>query len=122
MPPKKEPVPAGEMTMAELKRLMKKYNDLMGFDVAGKTRSEIIKFITSQGYTIDHAGKSISRPKQKVKKMPMKVDTPAKPEKKDKAEKKEKTKLKKEDVIQFILKNTEVLKDKRVMKLHKGLV
>ena len=51
-----------------------------------------------------------------------KVKLKLKSEKKDKAEKKEKQKLKKEDVIEFILKNKDILKDDRISKLHKGVV
>jgi len=76
------------------------------------------------GYTIDHKNKELVRKgsKNDKKKRPVKIKMPDKPEKKDKAEKKEKQKLKKEDVIEFILKNKDILKDDRISKLHKGVV
>jgi len=117
-------VPDGEMKLTELKRLAKKYNDLMGIDLKGITRETLIKEIVKVGYTIDHKNKELVRKgsKNDKKKRPVKIKMPDKPEKKDKAEKKEKIKLKKEDVIEFILKNKDILKDDRISKLHKGVV
>ncbi len=116
-------VPAGEMKLTELKRLAKKYNDLMGIDLKGITRETLIKEIVKVGYTIDHTNKELVRKgsKNDKKKRPTKIGMPDKPVKKDKAEKKEKTKLKKEDVVEYILKNKEILKDERIAKFHKGI-
>ena len=54
-------VPAGEMKLTELKRLAKKYNDLMGIDLKGITRETLIKEIVKVGYTIDHDKKELVR-------------------------------------------------------------
>lgn len=122
MPPKSK-VPEGEMTLAELKRLMKKYDDLMHVDTKGMTREDLIKTIEKMGYTINHEDKSLklTDKKKAMKRKPINVKMPEKPVKKDKAEKKEKKKLKRSEVIQFILDNPDVLKDAKVSKLHKGV-
>tara|TARA_Y100000361_G_C11048644_1_gene283919 strand:- start:56 stop:430 length:375 start_codon:yes stop_codon:yes gene_type:complete len=123
MPPKSDVKP---MTLSELKRLVKKYNDLMGIDMKGISRDDLIKEIEKAGYTIDHKNKKLVREGTKAdkKKRPKEVKMPPKDVKKDKAEKKSEDKKKKmtrEEVINFILKNKDVLEDSRVMKLHKGV-
>ena len=116
-------VPDGEMKLTELKRLAKKYNDLMGIDLKGITRETLIKEIIKVGYTIDHTNKELVRKgsKNDKKKRPAKIAMPSKPVAKDKKEKIEKKKLKREDVIEFILKNKDILKDDRIAQFHKGI-
>ena len=53
--------------------------------------------------------------------MPMKVKMPPAPKKEDKKDKAKAKKVKKEDVIDYILKNKTVLNDDRIKHLHKGL-
>lgn len=94
------PLKNGELTLGELKRLIKQYNKLMSVDTKGMKRPELIKKIEDMGYTIDHknaklVGKRGVKDKQRK---PMNVDLPpAKPKptkeealkkKKEKAEKK----------------------------------
>ena len=80
-------IPEGELNLAELKKLIKGYNDFMSVNTKGMKRDQLIKVIVDMGYTIDHKNKKLTRKKQKVKKMPMKVDMPPPPKKKDKKEK-----------------------------------
>ena len=42
------------LTLADVKRLIKKYDDLMGIVVKGKKLPALIKEIESAGYTVDH--------------------------------------------------------------------
>ena len=42
------------LTLAKLKRLIKKYDDLMGIVVKGKKLPALIKEVESLGYTVDH--------------------------------------------------------------------
>ena len=112
MPPK---VPDGEMKLPELKRLIKKYDELMGIDPKGKSRDDLIKEIEKLGYKIDHKNKKIIATfKQKTKKMPKKVDTPAPAPKKPAKSKAQKDKDMREKVIKFILANKDVLDDERL--------
>ena len=80
MPPKKSD---DKMKLPELKRLVKRYDELMGIDPKGKTRDELISNIEKLGYKIDHKKKLITATfKQKTKKMPKTVESPL-PEKKN---------------------------------------
>ena len=67
-------VPDGEMTRAELVRLVKKYNEKMGIDPKGKSRDQLIEEIESLKYKIDHVKKDlVLQVKQKTKKQPRNV-------------------------------------------------
>ena len=112
MPPK---MTDEKMKLPELKRLIKKYDELMGIDPKGKSRDALIKEIEKLGYKIDHKNKKITATfKQKTKKMPKKVDTPAPAKKKPAKSKAEKDKDMREKVIKFILANKDVLDDERL--------
>jgi hypothetical protein len=116
MPPKKK-IPEGEMKLPELKRLIKKYDELVGIDPKGKTRDELITEIEKLGYKIDHKNKKITATfKQKTKKLPKKVDMPEAPPKKAKKTKDQKDKDMREKVIKFIMENRDILDDERLKK------
>lgn len=105
------------LTLAELKRLIKKYDETMGIDPKGKSKDQLRKEIEKSGYKIDDDNKKfVATFKQKTKKMPKKVDLPASEKKKpvDKAEAKKK---KHEATIKYIIANKEILKDERIKKL-----
>ena len=71
MPPKVK-VPDGEMKMPELKRLIKKYDELMGIDPKGMSRDDLIKAIEKLKYRVDHKNKTlVLTVSQKVKKQPI---------------------------------------------------
>lgn len=109
------------LTLAELKRLIKKYDDLMGIVVKGKKLPELMKEVTAAGYTIDHDKKMLIRKgtKNDKKKRPKQVDVP-KVEKKAPVDKSEALKKKKEMVIKLFLKHPEmhkeIMKDERIKK------
>lgn len=108
-------VPKGEMTLAELKRIIKKYDETMGIDPKGKTREQLIKEIEKLKYKIDHKNKKlILMVKQKTKKQPKKVDIPEAPPKKPKKSKEQKDKDMREKVIKYILENKDILDDERL--------
>jgi hypothetical protein len=105
------------LTLAELKRLIKKYDELMGIDPKGKSKEQLRKEIEKKGYKIDDENKKIVATfKQKTKKMPKKVDVPAS-EKKKPVDKKEAHKKKDEATIKYIIANKHILKDERIKKL-----
>lgn len=126
------PLKNGELTLGELKRLIKQYNKLMSVDTKGMKRPELIKKIEDMGYTIDHknaklVGKRGVKDKQRK---PANVDLPpAKPKptkeealkkKKEKAEKKAQeriTTLKDDEVKKGIIKK--VVRRKRAGKVAK---
>ena len=86
------------LTLAELKRIIKKYDETMGIDPKGKTKEQLRKEIEKVGYKIDDDNKKlVATFKQKTKKMPKKVDLP-KSEKKKPVDKAEAKKKKHEDV------------------------
>ena len=58
MPPKKDVKP---LTLAELKRIIKKYDDLMGIDPKGKSVAQLREEIEAVGYTIDDGKKRVVR-------------------------------------------------------------
>ncbi len=67
-------VPDGEMSRAEIVRLIKKYNEKMGIDPKGKSRDQLIKEIEALKYKIDHVKKDlVLTVSQKVKKQPRNV-------------------------------------------------
>lgn len=119
MPPKTE---VKMMTLAELKRLIKGYNELMSIKTKGLSRDDLIKQIESMGYTIDHEKKTLklTNKSKAMKRKPINVKMPAKPDKKP-ADKEKKKKNERAKVIKFILANKDVLQDPEVAKLHKGL-
>tara|TARA_R110002050_G_scaffold300762_1_gene472325 strand:- start:13757 stop:14557 length:801 start_codon:yes stop_codon:yes gene_type:complete len=92
------PLKNGELTLGELKRLIRQYNKLMSVDTKGMTRPELIKKIEDMGYTIDHKNAKLTgkRGVKDKQRKPTQVDLPpAKPrptkeealkKKKDKAE------------------------------------
>ena len=105
------------LTLAELKRLIKKYDETMGIDPKGKKAPQLRKEIEKAGYKIDDDNKKfIATFKQKTKKMPKKVDLPPS-EKKKPVDKKEAHKKKDEATIKYILANKHILKDERIKKL-----
>jgi len=104
-----------KMKLPELKRLIKKYDELMGIDPKGKSRDDLIIEIEKLGYKIDHKNKKIVATfKQKTKKMPKKVDTPDPPKRKPAKSKEEKDKDMREKVIKYILANKDILNDERL--------
>ena len=90
------PTPKGEMTLSELKRLIKAYNVKMSVDTKGLTRPQLITKITSLGYKIDHVNKKLvgTRGKNDKSRRPQNVDMPAKPIKLTDTDKEEKQRLK----------------------------
>jgi hypothetical protein len=107
------------LTLPELKRLIKKYDETMGIDPKGKSKEDLRKEIEKVGYKIDDKNKKlVANFKQKTKKMPKKVDMPPK----EKKEKKEltneelfkKREKKDEETIKYIIANKHILKDKRI--------
>ena len=121
MPPKKEES-VKMLTLAELKRIIKKYDDLMGIDPKGKTANQLREEIEEAGYTIDDGRKRIIRlgKIKDKKKRPVKIDVPKPPPKKKPAPKEEVMKKKKEMVIKLFLANPElhkeIMKDERIKK------
>tara|TARA_R100000805_G_C3624169_1_gene130889 strand:- start:4196 stop:4537 length:342 start_codon:yes stop_codon:yes gene_type:complete len=108
-------IPEGEMKLAELKRLIKKYDELMGIDPKGKSRVQLIAEIEKLGYSIDHKNKVLKATfKQKTKKLPKKVEAPAPAPKKAKKTKAQKDKDMRDKVIQYIIDNRDVLDDERL--------
>jgi len=104
-----------KMTLAQLKRLIKKYDELMGIDPKGKSRDELIKEIEGLGYKINHKDQQIKATfKQKTKKMPKRVGVPPAPAKKPAKSKEQKNKDMREKVIKFILENKDILNDERL--------
>lgn len=118
MPPKKDVKP---LTLAELKRIIKKYDDLMGIDPKGKSVAQLRDEIEKVGYTIDDAKKRVVRlgKIKDKKKRPQKIEVP-KVEKKAPVDKSEALKKKKEMVIKLFLKHPdmhkEIMKDERIKK------
>ena len=108
----------GEMTLGELKRLVKKYNELMSLDVKGMKRPELLEAIDKAGYKVNHEEMKLElKLKQKVKKLPKTIKMPPKAPPKSDADKKKAKDKKKESVIQYIIKNREVLQDERIKTL-----
>jgi hypothetical protein len=59
-------VPEGEMKLPELKRLIKKYDELMGIDPKGMSRDELIKAIEELKYKVDHKNKRLVLTEEKT--------------------------------------------------------
>jgi len=105
-------VPDGEMSRAEIVRLIKKYNEKMGIDPKGKSRDQLIKEIEALKYKIDHVKKDlVLTVKQKTKKQPRNVK--ADPIKQKTALQKQKAAEKKEE--------KEMEKKKELRKVKKEL-
>ena len=63
MPPKKK-IPPGELTSAEIRKLIRAHNTLVKKNLlikipAGTTREGLIKLVEDKGYTINHSQKKI---------------------------------------------------------------
>jgi hypothetical protein len=112
------PLKNGEMTLGELKRLVKKYDELMSLKTTGMNREKLLEEIDLAGYDVNHKKMKLElKLKQKVKKMPKTVKMPPKPVPKSDADKKKAKDKKRESVIQYIIKNKDVLDDERVKSL-----
>ena len=111
------------MTLPQLKKLIKGYDELMSINTKGMSRDDLIAQIEKMGYTIDHEKKTLklTDKKKAMKRKPINVKMPATKEKKP-VDKEKKKKNERAKVIKFILANKEVLKDPQVAKLHKGVV
>ena len=87
------PLKNGELNASELRRLIKKHNQLMSIKIPPKTnRDGLIKLIESNGYKINHAGQKLE-PSVKMKRKPI-VNLPPAPAKKTAEEKAEAKKKK----------------------------
>ncbi len=104
-----------------LKRLIKKYDELMGIEVKGKTMEQLEKEINKAGYTLDHdnntlihkdKGKKMKRRPEKVKAAPVVKKAPV-----DKSAARAK---RKETIIKQFLKDPtlhkEIMADERIKK------
>tara|TARA_R110000772_G_scaffold56054_1_gene127776 strand:- start:1150 stop:1497 length:348 start_codon:yes stop_codon:yes gene_type:complete len=114
MPPKIK-IPDGEMKLAELKRLIKKYDETMGIDPKGMSRDDLISAIQKLKYKIDHKNKKlVLTVSQKVKKQPREVKAPVVMPKKPAKSKTQKDKDMREKVIKYIMDNKDILDDDRL--------
>ena len=111
------------MTLAQLKKVVKGYDDLMSINTKGLSRDQLITAIQNMGYTIDHKKQTfkLTNKKLAMKRKPINVKAPTPPEKKP-VDKAKKDKQERAKVIKYILANKDVLKDVAVAKLHKGVV
>lgn len=109
------------MNLTELKRIIKKYDDLMGIDPKGKKAPELRKEIEAVGYTIDDDKKLVVRlgKIKDKKKRPVKVKA-GQAEKKAPVDKSAARAKKKEMIIQTFLKDPtlhkDIMKDERIKK------
>ena len=110
------------MNLAELKKSMKKHDDLMGIDPKGKKVQELRKEIEAVGYIIDDENKRVTRKAKGVKhkkKRPTKVDA-GEAEEKAPVGKSTTREKKKEMVIKSFLKDPtlhkEIMADERIKK------
>ena len=106
------------LTLAKVKRLIKKYDDLMGIVVKGKKLPALIKEIESAGYTVDHDNETLTLTgKNKMKRKPTSVKA-APVEKKAPVDKSAARERKKEMIIKSFLKDPElhkeIMKDERI--------
>jgi len=100
------------MNLSELKRIIKKYDDLMGIDPKGKKAPELRKEIEAVGYTIDDENKLVVR-KGKMKdkkKRPVKVAAGEAP-KKVPVDKEAARAKRKEAIIKQFVKDPELHKE-----------
>jgi len=116
-------VPDGELSLAELKRLVKQYNLQMSIKVTGLKRDDLIKQLKDMGYTIDHANKklNLTNKSKAMKRKPINVKMPPAPAKKTDAEKSESKAKQRERVIKYIVQNKDVLKDDRIKGLKQSV-
>ncbi len=109
------------LTLAELKRIIKKYDDLMGIDPKGKKAPQLRKEIEDAGYTIDDEKKRIIRlgKVKDKKKRPVKIEA-GEAEKKPKVDKSSARAKRKETIIKQFLKDPElhkeIMADERIKK------
>ena len=108
------------LTLAELKRLIKKYDDLMGIVVKGKKLPALIKEVESLGYKVDHDNKKlVLTGKNKMKRKPTTVKA-APVEKKAPVDKSAARAKRKETIIKQFLKDPElhkeIMQDERIKK------
>ena len=110
------------MNLAELKKNIKKYDDLVGIDPKGKKAPELRKEIEAAGYIIDDDNKRVTRKAKGLKdkkKRPTKVDD-GEAEKKAPFGKSVAREKKKEMVIKSFLKDPtlhkEIMADERIKK------
>tara|TARA_R110000803_G_scaffold11436_3_gene34129 strand:- start:1927 stop:2298 length:372 start_codon:yes stop_codon:yes gene_type:complete len=123
MPPKKS-----EITLAELKRLVRTHNVLSKIPIPkGIDRAGLIQVIEKNKFMVDLEAKTI-KAKPRTRKVLGTIDLAKadrqlpKPVAKSAAQK-EAAKLKRrENIVKSILTDPEILKDPAVMKLHKGTV
>jgi len=99
------PLKNGELTATELRRLIKKHNELMSIKIPPKTnRDGLIKLITDNGYKINHSGQKLE-PSVKMKRKPVVKLPPAPPKKtaeeKAEAKKKKQSKAEKQEEEAF---------------------
>tara|TARA_R110000803_G_scaffold140861_3_gene207398 strand:- start:3382 stop:3738 length:357 start_codon:yes stop_codon:yes gene_type:complete len=116
------------LTAPELLTLIKAHNILSKIKVPAKARKDaaaLEKLINEADYKVDHDKKVIKPMVKRGKQLKLKTAeelTKPKPKKEQTSEQKEKKSVnEKKKVIDYILKNKEVLNDPEVMKLHKGL-
>tara|TARA_R110000744_G_scaffold304994_1_gene413334 strand:+ start:409 stop:765 length:357 start_codon:yes stop_codon:yes gene_type:complete len=110
------------MTLTQLKKVVKGYDDLMAIKTKGLTRDELITVIQNMGYAIDHKKQTfrLTDKKKAMKRKPINVKAPIPKEKKT-VDKKVKDKNERAKVIKYILANKDVLNDIEVAKLHNGV-
>lgn len=109
-----------EMTINELRRAMKQYNELMTISFKGMSKQAMMDKIVGLGYTIDHKNKRLvlTQKSKAMKRKPNKVGMadPAKKPDKKKAEER----LRKR-VIKYVKENPTILNHPELKDLHKGL-
>ena len=112
-------VPEGELSLAELKRLVKQYNLQMSIKVTGLKRDDLINKLKDIGYTIDHVNKKLklTNKSKAMKRKPINVKMPPAPAKKTDADKTKGKANERERIIKYILNNKDILKEERVKKL-----
>ena len=108
------------MKLAELKRIIKKYDDLMGIDPKGKKAPELRKEIEAVGYVIDDDNKKVTRKAKGFKdkkKRPVAVAA-GEAAKKEPVDKSAARAKKKEMIIKLFVKDPamhkEIMEDSRI--------
>ncbi len=107
------------LTSTELRKLVKAHNKLSKIVIPkGSSRDDIIKLIEKAGYRVDHEKKVIKPKVQRGKQITLsQAEKITKPAPKSDADKKKVKDKKRESVIQYIIKNKEVLQDERIKTL-----
>ena len=108
------------LTSTELRKLVRAHNKLSKIVIPkGSSRDDIIKLIEKAGYKVDHEKKTIKPKVQRGKQITLsqaeKITKPPAP--KSDADKKKAKDKKRESIIQYIIKNKEVLQDERIKTL-----